>query len=147
MTEQWCEIPEIDPPTDEVIAILKSSKKIAVVGLSPKANRDSNRVAQYLIRNGYEVIPVNPGQREVLGRRCYKSLTDIPFEVDLVNLFVNSGRITLIVDQAIDIKVKGIWMQLGIVNNEAARKANEAGIKTVMNKCIMIEHDRFKDRL
>ena len=147
MKEQLCEIPESNPPTDEVIAILRSSKKIAVVGLSPKANRDSNRVAQYLIRNGYEVLPINPGQKELLERRCYKSLMDIPFDVDLVNLFVNSERISPIVDQAIDIKAKAIWMQLGIVNNEAALKANEAGIKTVMNKCIMIEHNRFKDRL
>ena len=147
MTTQLCEIPENSLQLDVIIDILKGSKKIAVVGLSPKVERDSNKVAQYLIRNGYEVIPVNPGQKEILGTQCYKSLKDIPFEVDTVNLFVNPKRLSMVVAQAIEIKTKAIWMQLGLVNNEAARLADEAGIKTVMNKCIMIEHDRLKDQL
>jgi len=115
-----------------------------VVGLSPKEARDSNRVARYLMAQGYEVVPVNPGQKEILGRTCYRSLGDIPFAVDMANFFLNPSRVPPVVDQAIQKKVRVIWMQLGVVHNEAAQKAREAGIQVVMNQCIMQEHQRFK---
>ncbi len=143
MEMEQCEMPEYNPPSEEIVEILRNTKKIAIVGLSPKEERDSNKVARYLIEQGYEVIPVNPGQDQILGRKCYKSLEEIPFEVDMADLFVNPKRVPPIVDQAIAKKIPVIWMQLGIVNNEAARKAREAGAKVVMNRCVKIEHQNM----
>lgn len=136
-----CEMPDYTPPSEEIEEILQDSKRIAVVGLSPKSHRDSNKVAKYLIEHDYEVIPVNPGQQQILDRPCYKSLEDIPFDVDVADLFLNPTRIPPVVDQCIRVGVKVIWMQMGIVHNEAAAKARKAGIKVVMNRCIMREHE------
>ncbi len=138
-----CEMPEYNPPSEEIVDILKNAQKIAIVGLSPKEERDSNMVARYLMEQGYEVIPVNPGQKEILGQTCYKSLLDIPFPVDVADLFLNPVRVPQVVDQAIEKKIPIIWMQLGVVHNEAARRAREAGIKVVMNKCIKVEHQNM----
>ncbi|MBW2023740.1 MAG: CoA-binding protein [Deltaproteobacteria bacterium] len=124
-----CEMPEYNPPSEEILEILRKVKKIAIVGLSPKENRDSNKVARYLMKQGYEIIPVNPGQRQILGQTCYKSLSDIPFDVDMADLFLNPNK-----------GIPIIWMQLGVVHNEAARKAMEAGIQVIMNKCVKMEH-------
>jgi len=138
-----CEMPDGNPPSKEIEEILAHCRTIAVVGLSPKEARDSNRVARYLMEHGYEVIPVNPGQKEILGAICYRSLGDIPFQVDMADLFLNPNRVSSVVDQAIGIGVRVIWMQLGVVHNGAAQKAREAGIQVVMNKCIMQEHKRL----
>ena len=136
--------PVSNPSPDEIREILNNTKKIAIVGLSPKEARDSNKVAKYLKDHGYEIIPVNPGQKEILGEKCYKSLEDIPFEVDMANLFLNPKRVPPVVDQAISKGIKVIWMQLGIVHNESAEKAKKAGIKVVMDKCTKIEHAGIK---
>ncbi|MBN1104306.1 MAG: CoA-binding protein [Deltaproteobacteria bacterium] len=146
MNEIRCELPDLVPPPEEIVRILRSFKKIAVVGLSPKEKRDSHRVAGYLLQHGYEVIPVNPGQKEILGRTCYRSLKEIPFEVEVVDLFLNPARVPPVVDQAIEIGAKVVWMQLGVVHNEAARKAREAGIAVVMNRCIKQEHEKMRGR-
>ncbi len=138
-----CELPDGNPPSKEIKEILAQCRTIAVVGLSPKEARDSNRVARYLIREGYEVVPVNPGQREILGKTCYRSVADIPFQVDMADLFLNPTRVPPVVDQAIDKRVRAIWMQLGVVHNAAAQKAREAGIQVVTNKCIMQEHKKL----
>ena len=135
-----CEMPEYNPPSEEILEILRKVKKIAIVVLSPKENRDSNKVARYLMKQGYEIIPVNPGQRQILGQTCYKSLSDIPFNVDMADLFLNPKRVPPVVDQAIDKGIPVIWMQLGVVHNEAAKKAMEAGIQVIMNKCVKMEH-------
>ncbi|MCD4716317.1 MAG: CoA-binding protein [Desulfobacterales bacterium] len=135
-----CELPDCNPPADEIIEILRKCRTIAVVGISPKEARDSNRVAKYLMDKGYEVVPVNPGQREILGKPCFKTLTDIPFPIDMADLFLNPTRVPLVVDQAIEIGVHAIWMQEGVVHNESAQKAGKAGITVVMNKCIKKEH-------
>lgn len=135
-----CEMPEYNPPSEEILEILRKVKKIAIVGLSPKENRDSNKVARYLMKQGYEIIPVNPGQRQILGQTCYKSLSDIPFDVGMADLFLNPKRVPPVVGQAIDKGIPIIWMQLGVVHNEAARKAMEAGIQVIMNKCVKMEH-------
>jgi hypothetical protein len=145
MTDIQCEIPDGNPSTDEIREILRGSKKIAIVGLSPKEKRDSNKVARYLMGQGYEIVPVNPGQKEILGEKCYKSLKEIPFRVDMADLFLNPARIPPIVDQAIEIGVKVIWMQLGVVHNDAAERAREAGIQVVMNKCTKIEHKKISE--
>ena len=140
METAQCEMPDYMPPSKDIEKILKDSKRIAIVGLSPKTSRDSNKVAQYLLEQGYDVIPVNPGQEQILERTCYKSLEDIPFAFDVANLFINLTRVPPVVEQCIRIGVKTIWMQLGIVHNESASKAREAGIEVVMNRCIMVEH-------
>lgn len=135
--------PQIDPESSEIKEILSSMKKIAIIGISPKKERDSNKVATYLLNKGYEIIPVNPGQREILGRECFKTLTDIPCGIDIVNLFLNPMRVPPVVNQAIDIGAQVIWMQLGVINDDAAEKARAAGIRVIMDKCIKIEHSRI----
>ena len=140
METTQCEMPDYTPSSEEIEKILKTSKRIAVVGLSPKPHRDSNKVAKYLLEKGYDVIPVNPGQQQILERTCYKTIEDIPFDVDVADIFLNPTRIPPVVDQCIRIGVKTIWMQLGVVHNESASKAREAGIEVVMNRCIMVEH-------
>ena len=143
MQEIISELPDHAGPPEEIEEILRECRKIAVVGLSPKESRDSNKVARYLMEQGYEVIPVNPGQKEILGKTCYKSLADIPFQIDMADLFLNPTRVPQIVDQAIEIGVNTIWMQLGVVHNEAALKAKESGIQVVMDRCIMVEHEKL----
>jgi len=140
MTNTTCEMPGYNPPSDEIIEILRKCRTIAVVGISPKESRDSNRVAKYLMGQGYEIIPVNPGQKEILGKPCFKTLKDIPFPIDMANLFLNPTRVPLVVDQAVEIGVYAVWMQEGVVHNESAQKARKAGIRVVMNKCIKKEH-------
>jgi predicted CoA-binding protein len=129
-----------NPSPDEIKSILERSKRIAIVGLSPKEERDSNKVAKYLMEKGYEIVPVNPGQKEILGQDCFKTLTDIPFKVDLVDLFLNPERVPPVVDQAIEIGAPVLWMQIGVIHNEAAQKAKEAGLTVVMDRCTMHEH-------
>lgn len=135
-----CELPEYNPPSGRIIDILKTYKTVAVVGLSPKAERDSHKVAKYLKDNGYTIIPVNPGQKEILGEKSYPNLKAIPSSVDIVDIFRRPDAVLPIVGDAIEIGAKAVWMQLDIANNKAAKKAREAGIEVVMNKCIKIEH-------
>ena len=128
---------------NELKDILGKARKIAVVGLSPKEQRDSNRVARYLLEKGYDIVPVNPGQREILGKKCYKSLSDIPGQIDIVNIFLNPSRIPPAVDQAINSGVEVVWMQLGVVDNKSAEKARNEGIRVVMDRCIKLEYERL----
>lgn len=143
MTDIHSELPEHLPPAEEILHVLQTFRKIAVVGLSPKEERDSHRVARYLLDQGYDVVPVNPGQTEILGRKCYKTLKEIPFQVEVVDLFLNPERVPPVVDQAIRIGASVVWMQLGVVHNEAARKARDAGITVIMNRCIKQEHEKW----
>ncbi len=143
MTDIKSELPGDNPPLDEIKGILERSKKIAIVGLSPKEERDSNKVAKYLMENGYEIVPVNPGQKEILGLKCYKTLEEIPYAVDVADLFLNPTRVPPVVDQAIKKRTGIIWMQLGVIHNEAAQKAREAGITVVMDKCMKQEHEKM----
>jgi len=140
MTNTGCELPDYNPPSDEIIDILQKSRKIAIVGISKKESRDSNRVARYLLEQGYEIVPVNPGQREILGRPCFKTIEHLPFAVDMVNLFLEPKRVPKVVDQAIGMQIPVIWTQIGVTHNESAQKARDAGINVVMNMCIMQEH-------
>ena len=125
---------------NEIKNILTSYKNIAVVGLSPKESRPSHQVASYLLAAGYTVIPVNPGQNEILGQTCYPNLAAIPQPVDIVDIFRRSSEIMPIVEEAIKIKAKVIWMQQGIVNHQAADQARQAGLAVVMDRCIKIDH-------
>ena len=140
MTNTVCELPNYNPPSDEIIDILQKSRKIAIVGISKKESRDSNKIARYLLEQGYEITPVNTGQREILGRPCFKTIDHLPFAVDMVNLFIEPKRMPKVVDQAIDMQIPVIWTQIGVTHNESAQKARDAGIKVVMNMCIMQEH-------
>ena len=120
--------------------ILEKSKVIAVVGLSPKPERDSHEVAKYLQDQGYRIVPVNPRADTILGEKSYPDLASIPEKVDVVDIFRRSDDVPPVVDQAIAIGAKAVWMQLGIVNEDAAAKAREAGLGVVMDRCMLVEH-------
>ena len=120
--------------------ILLESKTIAVVGLSPKPHRPSHEVARYLMEAGYTVIPVNPGQDALLGLTCYPNLRAIPTQIDMVDIFRRSEAVMNIIDDAVAVGARFIWMQEGIVNQEAAAKAEAAGLLVVMNRCTKIDH-------
>ena len=120
--------------------ILRDSKTIAVVGLSPKPQRPSHQVARYLMAAGYIIIPVNPGQDTILGLPCYRSLKAIPTQVDMVDIFRRPETVLPIVEDAIAIGAKFIWMQEGIVHKEAAAKAEAAGLIVIMDRCTKIDH-------
>lgn len=144
MTEkQSCEFPESNPLEDEIKGILENSKIIAIVGLSDKPERDSYMVAKYLKDHGYTIVPVNPTKTEILGEKVYPDLASIPFQVDIVDIFRNVEAIPGIVDEAIKIKAKAVWMQLGLAHNESARKAGNAGLVAVQSKCLKIEHGKL----
>jgi predicted CoA-binding protein len=123
--------------------ILKQNKTIAVVGLSANWWRPSYFAAKYMQEHGYRVIPVNPQYQEVLGEKCYASLKDIPEKVDIVDCFRRSEDIGPIADEAIAIGARVLWMQLGVINHEAADKARKAGLDVVMDRCVKIEHARL----
>jgi len=133
---------------EEIKSILKKYKTIAVVGLSKDPAKDSHRVAKYLKAKGYRIIPINPSADVILGEKCYKSLLDVPETVEIVDIFRPAKDVPPIVDQAIELKrrlgnPRVIWMQLGIVNEEAAERARNANLTVVMDKCMMKEHKRL----
>jgi len=128
---------------EEIIEILRTPKVVAVVGISDKTDRDSYQVARYLLDQGYRVIPVNPMLETVLGLRCYPSLRDVPERVDIVDIFRRSEAVPEIVDEAIDVGAKVVWMQLGVVHEEAAAKAQQSGLRVVMDRCIKRDHSRL----
>ncbi|WP_457744022.1 CoA-binding protein [Sulfurimonas sp.] len=136
-----CEFPTVNSNMDEVKEIFESVKTIAVLGLSPDASKDSHRVAAYLQVQGYKIIPVYPKGETILGEKVYNSLAEIPQKVDMVNIFRKPAALDAIADACIargDVKV--FWAQKGIVNNEAAKKAEDAGMKVVQNQCSMVVH-------
>ena len=123
--------------------ILKNSRTVAVVGLSPDPDRPSHNVAGYLKENGYKIIPVNPVANEILGEKSYPDLASIPEKVDVVDIFRKSEDVLPIVREAIKIGAGAVWMQEGVINREAAAEARKAGLKVVMNKCMFKEHYRL----
>jgi predicted CoA-binding protein len=132
---------ETDIPT--LRRILAESRTIAVVGLSANWHRPSNFAAKYMQEHGYRVIPVNPMYDEVLGEKCYASLREVPGPIDIVDCFRASSEIPAIAADAIGIGAKVLWMQLGVINYEAARAAREAGLDVVIDRCVKIEHARL----
>lgn len=128
--------------TPDTREILRRYRTFAVVGLSPRPQRDSHRVGRFLLDHGYRVVPVYPGEEEILGERCYARLGDIPFPVEVVDLFRRSEAVPPFVDEAIAIGAKVVWMQLGVVHEEAAEKARRAGLLVVMDHCPVIEYRR-----
>jgi predicted CoA-binding protein len=123
--------------------MLEQYRNIAMVGLSGNPFRPSHFAAIYLMAEGYRVIPVNPREKEVLGQPCYASLRDVPGPVDIVDIFRDPSAVPALVEEAIAIGAKVIWMQLGVVHFEAAKRARDAGLEVVMDRCMKIEHARF----
>ena len=123
--------------------LLRSAKTIAVVGLSGRRWRPSYGVSEYMQSVGYRIIPVNPKETEVLGEPAYATLEDVPVPVDIVNIFRQPRFVPEIVDAAIRIGAKGVWMQEEVVHEDAARKAREAGLEVVMDRCILKEHRKL----
>ncbi|MBI4235949.1 MAG: CoA-binding protein [Chloroflexi bacterium] len=123
--------------------IIREAKVVAVVGLSPREDRPSHGVARYLKEHGYRIIPVNPQVPEVLGERSYPDLRSIPEPVDVVDIFRRSAEVGPIVDDAVTIGAKAVWMQEGVINEEAAAIARRAGMGVVMDRCMLKEHRRL----
>ncbi len=124
----------------QIKEILGQARSIAVVGFSPKDNRPSNMVGRYLIEAGYRVFPVNPGQSEICGLPCYPNLVAIPEPVDIVDIFRRPEEVLPVVEEAIGIGARVVWMQQGIVNHEAAALAEAAGLTVIMDRCLKVEH-------
>jgi predicted CoA-binding protein len=133
------------PIEDDVAikSILSRARTIAVLGASPKPGRDSGRIAQFLIEEGYEVFPVNPNYPEILGRKCYPDLKSIPKSIDIVDVFRNPDEVEEVVLQSIAVKARTIWMQYGVINHDAASIAEKAGLNVVMDHCIAVDHRRL----
>ena len=123
--------------------ILNAYHTVAIVGLSPDAAKPSNRVGRYLVKHGYNVIPVNPQAPEILGKKSYADLSAIPETVEVVDIFRASDKVAPVVDEAIKIKAKVVWMQEGVINEAAAAKARAAGLMVVMDRCMRKEHIRL----
>lgn len=128
-----------NPTREEIKQLLKDSHVIAVVGLSDNRERISYMVSEAMKQKGYKIVPVNPRATEILDEVCYPSLSDIPFPVDLVNVFRRSEYTPEVAEEAVKIGAKALWLQLGIYNEEAAKIASEAGLKVVMDRCIKVE--------
>ena len=128
------------PHSDPITDILQRSKTIAVVGLSSNPLRPSHGVSAYMQSRGYRIIPVNPNIGECLGEKAYRSLLEVPENIDIVNVFRRSEAVPHVVDHAIQIKAPAIWMQEGVEHHEAAEKARQAGVFVVMDMCILKEH-------
>ena len=131
------------PNLPDIAGLLKGAKTIAVVGLSNKRMRPSYGVSEYMQESGYRIIPVNPEESEILGEKCYARLEDIPEPVDIVDVFRRSEFVPEVVDAAIRIGAKAVWLQEGVVHEEAAQRARDAGLAVVMDRCILKDHRRY----
>ena len=129
-----------NPDLDTIRELLKSVHRVAVVGLSPKPHRDSNRIGVYLLEHGYEVIPIYPREDEILGQRVYRRVQDVPGRVDLVDVFRRSEELPAVFDDLLAAGAGAVWTQLGCVDAKGARRAQKAGLTVVMNRCIMVDH-------
>jgi hypothetical protein len=138
-----CEMPQVNSNKEEIKAILEETKTIAIIGCSPNEEKASNKVAAYLKNHGYKIIPVYPKEDIILGEKVYRSLSDIPqdIQIDMIDIFRKSDVIASVVDEALQRgDVKCVWTQLGLVNNQAAQKARDAGLNVVQSHCTKIEH-------
>jgi predicted CoA-binding protein len=136
-----CEFPTVNEDSSKIKEIFDNTKTIAIIGLSPKEEKDSNRVAKYLQSQGFKIIPIYPKEDTILGEKVYRSLKDVEESVDMVNIFRKPEVVTAIVDVVLTRDdIKCVWTQKGIVNNEAMQKVADAGIHAVQNRCTMVEH-------
>jgi len=141
----FCELPSAQNADKKICEVLKNSKIIAVVGLSPKEHRASNQVAKYMQENGYKIIPIYPREEKILGEKVYRNLDEIDFKVDIVDIFRKSEDTPPIVEKAVKLPgVKCVFLQEGIKNEKSKEIAQKAGIFYVEDKCLMVEHMRCK---
>ncbi|MDH5431637.1 MAG: CoA-binding protein [Nitrosopumilus sp.] len=134
---------EQDPSSDDRIREILSLEKVVVVGMSKNSSKAAHYVPKYLADNGYDVIPVNPTTDEILGKKCYSSISEIDGDIDIIDVFRPSDQILPVIQEAIKKKPKVIWLQEGIHNSEAEELAKKAGIKVVFNRCMLAEHQRL----
>jgi len=140
-----CEFPTENATSKEIEEIFQKTKTIAIIGCSPDESKASNMVAKYLKNAGFQIVPVYPKEEEILGEKVYRSLSEIPFKVDMVDIFRKPLVIKNVIEEAIKRgDVDTIWTQIGLVNNEAAKMAQVAGMSIVQNKCTKIEHQMIK---
>lgn len=132
-----------NPPDALIRDILSRPQRIAIVGCSPDLNRDSSRIARLLMQKGHTVIPINPAAETILGQTCYASLHEVPGPVDMVDIFRRADVVGPIVDEAIAIGARVVWMQLRVVNHTAAARARAAGLTVIMDRCPAIEYERL----
>jgi predicted CoA-binding protein len=135
-----------NPDDDAIRRLLEKVRRIAVVGLSPKPHRDSHRVACYLLESGYEIVPVDPREDEILGRKVHRRVQDVPGPVDLVDVFRRSEKLPEVIDDALAARAGGLWLQLGCIDESGARRARDAGLAVVIDRCLMVEHARLIGR-
>ena len=135
--------PPVDPSPAEILDILRESRSVALVGVSDNPVRSSNFVARYLLRTPLRVYPVNPTRHEVLGRRCYPTLADLPEVPDIVDCFRRRESLPEIAEEALAVGAPTVWFQLGLRHDEAARRVVEAGARVVQDRCLKIEHARW----
>jgi uncharacterized protein len=135
------------PSGDPIFDILTKYKRIAVVGLSSNPARPSYGVTEYIQASGYQIVPVNPHETDVLGEPSYARLEDVPQKIEIVNIFRRAEEVPPVVDAAIQVGAKVVWMQLGIANETAAEKARAAGLTVVMDACLLIEHKKRRQKL
>ena len=129
-----------NPDDATVHRLLETARRIAIVGLSPKPHRDSNRIGRYLLERGYEVVPVYPREETILGQKAYRRLQDVPGRVDVVDVFRRSDELAGVVEDALSARAPAVWFQLGCLNEDAAQRAAAAGATVVMDRCILVEH-------
>jgi predicted CoA-binding protein len=132
-----------DPSSDEQIREILSLNKVAVIGMSKNSSKAAHYVPKYLSDNGYDITPINPTTDEILGKKCYSSISEVDGEIDIVDIFRPSDQVLPIIEEAIKKKPKVIWLQEGIHNSEAEDLAKKAGIKVVFNRCMLAEHQRL----
>ena len=131
-------------PDDEAIRqLLEHVRRIAVVGLSPKPHRDSHRVARYLLDRGYEIVPVYPREEQILGQKVHRRVQDVAGAVDLVDVFRRGEDLPEVIDDAITARAGALWLQFGCIDEDGARRARDAGLTVVMDRCLMVEHARL----
>ncbi len=132
-----------NPPDAEIRDLLLRARVLAIVGLSPKSNRPSHQVAREMQRFGYRIIPVRPAVAGVLGEKAYADLRDVPEKIDLVDVFRAPTQVEPVVDRCIELKIPALWLQDGVVNDAAARRARAAGILVIMNRCVYRDYLSF----
>jgi len=132
-----------NPDDDAIRSLLESTRRIAVVGLSPKPHRTSHRIGLYLQEQGYEIVPVYPREDQILGEKAYRRVQDVPGPVDLVNVFRRSEDLPSVFDDVLASSATAVWTQLGCLDPEGARRALDAGLTVVMDRCIMVDHARL----
>ncbi len=140
-----CEFPTVNENLEEIEKIFNEVKTIAVVGLSPNETKDSHKVAKYLQSVGYKIIPIYPKEEKILGEKVYRSLLEVEEKIDMVDVFRKPAAVDMIVDAIEKRKdVKVLWLQKGIVNNKAAKRAKDMGLKVIQNRCSMVDHKALK---